>query len=227
MEILHFNGRETAIHTKGRGGPVLVHLVDERAEAECRRMAELIGRYAPGRPFTLVTVGSSDWSGDYSPWPAQVSDWGDFAGRGGETLSLLKEAVLPKADPEGTAVRALGGYSLAGLCALWAFYETGLFTGCAACSASLWFPGWLDYAGEHPAPVGSVLYLSLGKKEPQTRHPVLSTIGDCLARQTAIAEADPNVRAVESVWNPGNHGTEADVRMARGFAWLLERLSET
>ena len=136
MEILHFGAREAAIHTKGKGGPVIVHPVGGGAEEECRRMAELVGRYAPGRPFTLVTLGSTDWSGDYSPWAADVEGWGSFSGRGPETLALLKEEVLPAADPNGSKKRLIGGYSLAGLFAVWAFYESGLFSGCAACSAS-------------------------------------------------------------------------------------------
>lgn len=223
MEILQAGNRKAALYAKGHGGPLLVHPVGNDPEAECARMAGLTARYAPGKPFSLLTLGSPDWSGDYSPWPADVPAWGSFSGKGPETLSLLLEGVLPRIAEERRPRCYIGGYSLAGLFSLWAFYETGAFSGCAACSSSLWFPGWEDYARSHTAPVPGVLYLSLGRKEPLTRHPVLSLIGDCLDLQESLAQSDPGICAVEKVLHPGGHGSEADVRTARGFAWLLEQ----
>ena len=73
----------------------------------------------------------------------------------------------------------IGGYSLAGLFALWAACQTDLFRGVAAASPSMWFPGFLEYIKEHPIRSGRV-YLSLGDREEKTRNPVMATVGDCI-----------------------------------------------
>ena len=39
----------------------------------------------------------------------------------------------------------IGGYSLAGLFSLWAAYQTDVFSGFAAASPSVWFPGFIEY----------------------------------------------------------------------------------
>ena len=44
----------------------------------------------------------------------------------------------------------LGGYSLAGLFALWAATQTNALYGVAAASPSVWFPGWPEYEAAHP-----------------------------------------------------------------------------
>ena len=62
--------------------------------------------------------------------------------------------------------RFLCGYSLAGLFALWAVYQTDFFAGTAAVSPSVWYPGWLGYAEEHRALTPAV-YLSYLPTEAQ------------------------------------------------------------
>ena len=63
----------------------------------------------------------------------------------GDTLRFLTEQVIPTLEqqyplPENVKI-ILGGYSLAGLFALWASTQTDLFYGVAAASPSVWFPG--------------------------------------------------------------------------------------
>ena len=62
----------------------------------------------------------------------------------------------------------IGGYSLAGLFSLWAAYQTDVFSGIAAASPSVWFPGFIEYMKEHEIKSETV-YLSLGDREEKTR----------------------------------------------------------
>jgi len=119
----------------------------------------------------------------------------------------------------GPAVEViLGGYSLAALFALWAGYESTRFSGIAAASPSVWFPGWLDYAKAR-TPRAERIYLSLGDAEPQTRNRVMATVGDCIREMDALLAGHPHTLE----WNPGNHFKDADLRTAKAFLWCLEQ----
>ena len=129
---------------------------------------------------------------------------------------FLKE-ILPLCT-DRSKIYFIGGYSLAGLFALWAAYQTDTFAGVAAASPSIWFPRFTDYMRKYPIRLRRV-YLSLGDREERTRNPVLATVG------TRITEARDLLRAqgVDCVfeWNPGNHFQDPDKRTAKAFARLL------
>ena len=109
--------------------------------------------------------------------------WGKqgFGGKAGDTLRFLTEQVMPTLKqqfhlPENVKI-ILGGYSLAGLFALWASTQTGLFYGVAAASPSVWFPGWMEFEQQHPIQAQHI-YLSLGDKEERTKNAVMAVVGD-------------------------------------------------
>lgn len=180
----------------------------------------------------LAAFEVEDWNGELSPWEAPaVFGTEDFSGQGRKTLEWLVQdcigyfkTALP--GKEGETFLLIGGYSLAGLFALWAFHETGLFRGAASCSGSLWFPGFTEYVKEkedleeHSRKRASV-YLSLGEKEAKNRNPLLSTIKERTEELQEYYSSRPEIRA-KLEWNPGNHFTEPDKRLQKGFTWLLE-----
>ncbi len=112
----------------------------------------------------------------------------------------------------------IGGYSLAGLFALWAAYQTDLFAGAAAASPSLWFPGFADYMKEHALKTSRV-YLSLGDKEEKARNPVTAAVGDRVRAAYSLLKEQGAECVLE--WNEGNHFKDADLRTARAFSWII------
>ena len=132
-----------------------------------------------------------------------------------------KNRKVPDGQAEGEGVYLLGGYSLAGLFSLWAAYQTDAFSGIAAASPSVWFPGWMEYA-EKNEPKARRMYLSLGDKEERTRNPVLRQVGQCIRRQYDLLIQSGIPATLE--WNDGNHFQDADIRCAKGFAWLIQKL---
>ena len=114
----------------------------------------------------------------------------------------------------------LGGYSLAGLFALWASCQTDRFVGIAAVSPSVWFPDFLEYMQENRIQ-SRLIYLSLGNKEEKTRNLMMSTVGDCIRKLYAWLQECDIPCILE--WNPGNHFRESEIRTAKAFAWLLEK----
>ena len=114
----------------------------------------------------------------------------------------------------------LGGYSLAGLFALWAGYQTDRFDGIAAASPSVWFPDFTQYMRDNRMQVGRV-YLSLGDREERTKNPVMSRVGEAIREALAVLEGEGIDCILE--WNKGNHFKDADLRTAKAFAWLISK----
>ena len=171
-------------------------------------------RELAGDDFLLRAV-AVDWFRDLSPWPAPPV-FGDmpFGDGARETLDKILEMT---GEPGKRYI--LGGYSMGGLFALWAAYQTGAFAGVAAVSPSVWFPGFSEYALSHTLQAGRV-YLSLGDREEKTRNPVMATVGDRIRELHIRLEEEGVPCCLE--WNPGNHFMDPDRRTAKGFAWVLK-----
>ena len=155
--------------------------------------------------FRLITIAVDSWNCDF--------------GDGAE--ELLKAVLSLCEDRSKTYI--IGGYSLAGLFALWAATRTDVFRGVAAASPSAWFPGLTEYLREHGMPCGTVVSLSLGNREARTRNPVMSTV-DTRIREIRDILQEQGADVTLS-WNPGNHFAEPDIRTAKAYAEVLQRLN--
>jgi len=205
MEITGFGNPQSDI--------VLIQPVDdhdlegiENEFAEIKRECE--------KDFCLITVKINDWNNDLSPWKAPaVFGKEDFGGGASKTL---EELLTLCDDKEKTYY--IGGYSLAGLFALWAAYKTDVFSGVAAASPSLWFPDFDGYMKKNGIMTGNV-YLSLGDREEKVRNPVMATAGDRVREAHKLLK-ERNVNCMLE-WNSGNHFKDPDIRTAKAFAWVM------
>lgn len=192
---------------------VLVQPADEHDLAFVEKEVAAI-RERVTEPFMLLAVKVKDWNRDLSPWKAPAVFGNENFGDGAQhTLAKILELC---ADPDKTYY--LGGYSLAGLFALWAGCRTDRFKGIAAASPSAWFPGFLSDLNAHPIRSG-IVYLSLGDREEKTRNPVMATVGTRLREMYDVLRAQGAVCTLE--WNPGNHFKDADLRTANAFSWVM------
>ncbi len=186
-------------------------------ELEFAEISRLSGR----DDFCLTVVVIDDWDLDLSPWEAPpVFGRTPFGGGAEKTLKYITDTVIPeisaeRKDPPGFYI---GGYSLAGLFALWAVYKTDLFKGAAAVSPSVWFPGFTNFAKENTLRTDR-LYLSLGDKEEKARNPVMARVGDAIRELDSYYTKQGILHVLE--WNEGNHFKDPELRTAIGFAWLL------
>lgn len=187
-------------------------------ERDGGREADLL--YETGRPFALARFPVEDWNRDLSPWPAApVYGKEPFAGQGEATLSFILDDLLPALkEKTGGLPVVLGGYSLAGLFALWASTKTDAFFAVNAASPSAWYPGLLPYLDEHP-PRCQRLALSLGDKEGRTKHPVMKTVETNLREIYASLSKTMDVTLT---FHPGGHFQDADRRTVAGFLALTE-----
>ncbi len=197
---------------------VLLQAVDDHDMEYIKEQVRLIGEMTDV-PFCLRAVKVGSWNRDLSPWEAPAV-FGSEGFRGGAPDFLEAFIDITGAGEAGRRY-IIGGYSLSGLFALWAACEKEIFTGAAAASPSMWFPGFVDYLKEHDIHAGSV-YLSLGDKEEKTGNRVMQTVGDCMRQAHEIVKE----QGIETVleWNKGNHFKDVPIRTARAYAWVLDNL---
>lgn len=170
------------------------------------------------KPFSLLAFMIKDWNQELTPWAAPpVFGKVPFGNGAGNTLGFITNQLLPEVQ-ENIPHLILGGYSLAGLFALWAGYQTDRFEGIAAASPSVWYPQWIDYTSENK-PLAKSVYLSLGDKEEKAKNPVMAQVGNAIRKQHELLTEQKINTILE--WNAGNHFVDSDKRMAKGFAWLI------
>ena len=174
--------------------------------------------------FLFAAIPVKSWNDALSPWEAPAV-WGkqSFGGKAADTLRFLTEQVIPTLKqqfrlPENVKI-ILGGYSLAGLFALWASTQTNLFYGVAAASPSVWFPEWMEFEQQHPIQAQRV-YLSLGNKEEHTKNAVMAAVGDNI--RTLHSRLIERGADCTLEWNSGGHFKNADLRTAKAFRWAME-----
>ena len=178
-------------------------------------------------PFTLVAVSDLDWDHDMVPWnsPPAFKNAGPCTGGADDYLRLLTQEIIPRAEREIACTpcwRGITGYSLAGLFALYAIYQTELFSRVGIMSGSLWFPGIKEYIFSHePKRRPDCMYFSLGDKESKTRNPAPRSVRQNMEEIQAFYQ-DKGIDTVFQL-NPGNHYNHAAERTAAGIAWLLRR----
>ena len=141
--------------------------------------------------FQLIAVKVDDWNRELSPWEAPAVFANEGFGNGAE--DTLAE-ILTLCSDKGKNYY-IGGYSLAGLFALWAAFQTEKFSGVAAASPSVWFPDFVGY------------------------NAVMSKVGDCIRESYDLLTGQGIECALE--WNKGGHFKEPALRTAKGFAWVM------
>ena len=178
-------------------------------------------------PFALVAISDLDWNHDMVPWdsPPAFKNAEPCTGGADDYLRLPTEEIIPTAERKIAGVprwRGIAGYSLAGLFALYAIYQTDVFSRVGCMSGSLWFPGFKEYIFSHePKRWPDRIYFSLGDKEAKTRNPVLKTVQENTEEIRAFYQS----KGIDTEFqlNAGNHFAHGIEWTAAGIQWLLSR----
>ncbi|NWO18464.1 esterase [Leptotrichia sp. oral taxon 223] len=225
---LKIEGKECILYMKENENTeyVLIQPVDEHdidaLDNEVRYISENISKN-----FSLAAFKIDDWNSELTPWEMPLlRGKGNFGNEAGKTLEFIKEKLIPSLAEfiniqEKNVKYILGGYSLAGLFSLWSGYQEDIFAGIAGVSPSVWYKDWMKFVKNNEILAKNV-YLSLGDLEEKTKHQILSKIGDNIREYIEILEISENVKNCILDWNEGNHFRDSDIRMGKGFVWLLE-----
>lgn len=225
MEVSIVSGKECRLFIQPKARCLLIQPVDEHEMALLDQEVETI-QLLSDRSFSLVAFKIDDWNQELSPWTAPpVFGKVPFGVGAQKTLEYVIEQLLPRLQEKemDSSHCILGGYSLAGLFALWAGYQSDRFEGIAAASPSVWFPHWMEYAAERK-PLAHSVFLSLGDKEEKTKNPVMAQVGNAIRQQEKMLREQGQDTILE--WNAGNHFVDSEKRMAKGFAWLMNHMTE-
>ena len=152
-QTIQIRNRPCRIYGEAHAEYLLLQMTGEHELQSMESEVTAIAQSAHHFLFAAVPVES--WNDALSPWKSPAV-WGKqgFGGNAADTLRFLTEQVIPSLkqqfDLSENVKIILGGYSLAGLFALWASTQTNLFYGVAAASPSVWFPGWMEFEQQHP-----------------------------------------------------------------------------
>lgn len=177
-------------------------------------------------PFDLVSISGLRWDEELSPWPhgPVVSKDDHFTGEAGEYAKRLTELIIPRVEEMfgKPSRRVIAGYSMGGLFALYAPYVTDAFSAAVSASGSLWYPGFAEFAKTRDfAKKPDAIYLSLGDTESRTKNKYLSQT-ECHTEELCSFYKQNGIKTIFEL-NPGNHYQNADLRLAKGLAWILNR----
>ena len=217
--VVDISGRECYLYKDFNAEFLLIQPIDKHDLEVLDQEVEIIKELSD-KPFSLVAFMINDWNQELTPWAAPPVFGKIPFGRGAiDTLEFVISQFLPVVQ-EDTPHVILGGYSLAGLFALWASYQTDKFEGIVAASPSVWFPKWIEYATNNK-PLAKSIYLSLGDKEEKAKNPVMAQVGNAIRKQNELLTEQINNTILE--WNPGNHFIDSEKRTAKGFAWIMNK----
>ena len=183
-----------------------------------------IGGVAAGIACAIVTVPVANWNDNLTPWlaPGLYRGEPDFGGNAARTLAALCDRVIPAIEREAglhPAKRAICGYSLGGLFALYAFTHCKHFDACACLSGSVWYEGWVEHLRALEVNGnGRFAYLSIGTKEKRAALAALKRVQDNMAQCADILRG--RGCTVEYAIGPGNHLSFIPERFAAGLAAL-------
>jgi len=191
---------------------VIIQPVDEHDQQGLEEDVAWLSSHSSAT-FTLIAFLISDWNVELLPWRAPaVFGREDFGEGASMTLCYVLDELVTRFKGNHYC---LGGYSLAGLFALWSGYQTDVFSSIVGASPSVWFPKWIEYADSHQMKANRV-YLSLGDKEPKARNPVMARVGECIERMHERLDCEKMME-----WNEGNHFKDNAIRTAKGLAWAI------
>ena len=224
----NIGGKRCYIYENDQADNFLIQAIDKHDLEVLDREVEIIKELSSDIPFSLAAFLIENWNDELSPWEAPAVFGNNSFGEGAaDTLAFITDTLIPDINNvyihnsnNGKTNFYLGGYSLSGLFSLWSAYQTDVFRGIAAVSPSIWFPDWDNYMASHSIQTPKV-YLSLGNKEEKTKNKVMSKVGDNIRKQYEILCEDINEITCILEWNTGNHFVDSEIRMAKGFACLL------
>lgn len=172
----------------------------------------------------VASLPYANWSDALTPWPAPglYREEPDFGGHAADTLAELVDEAVPTIEKNASlhpARRAICGYSLGGLFALFALTHADAFDACACLSGSVWYEGWVDHLRSLDLDLaGRFAYLSVGTKEKRGGRPIMRTVQDNMEACAGILR-DRGAQ-VTYVTGPGNHMQHIAERHEAGLSAL-------
>ena len=95
-----------------------------------------------------------------------------------------------------------------------------MFDGAVSGSGSVWYPGWKEYISEHTLKKNNCVYLSLGKREKNTKNLAMRKVEENMNLQYQLLQKDNHIEKVVIEWNEGGHFDNTLQRMEKGIIYI-------
>ena len=214
------NEQYTFIKGKSNDSPLIVIPSFQDCALNIKKEVEKI----TDKDFSLLTIYVSDWNNDLSPYVASSVFKGisDFKGNADSfldyVLNLIKKVVLEESIKP--IYKALTGYSMAGLFAVYTLFKTNEFLKVGSVSGSLWYPLFIEFVKNNEVLQGiSTFYMSLGDKEKKTSNKIMSQVETNSLIIFERIKSHFNNSKFEL--NSGNHFKDEGLRIAKCISYLL------
>lgn len=208
---------------------ILIQPVDENDMKELDLQMEYIVANID-KKVSLFAFEIKDWNLELTPWEMPlIFGKGNFGTGAKDTLDWIQKDLISQIEKEFFANNEkkikyiLGGYSLAGLFALWTGYQENEFVAINAASPSVWYKDWVSYISKNN-PVSNTIYLSLGNTEEKSKNQIISKVKENIEIQFKNLKTHENIKNVILEWNEGNHFKDSGLRTAKGFVWCLKNI---
>ena len=189
-----------------------------------RETTDTLARILPPG-YAAIVCPAGEWS-DLAPFPVAALNPGekDFTPGADRMLQKIRHVLFDfsaqyplRKDPDG---HGLMGYSLAGLCVLYALHiRMDEFRWFYALSPSVWMEGWREFSAAHPPRRDAHVWLSLGGKEPATKNPRMARVGEECREEERLLKAILPHGNVQMSWHPGGHFADVSKRMLAALSW--------
>ena len=180
--------------------------------------------------FIIVSISNIDWNSDLSPWKAKAVFKGeeDFKGMADEYIKTITFKIIPELTniiilnlDTHPKCFILGGYSLAGLFAIYALYKSSFITKAFSASGSMWYPGFVEFVEKNELKrLPDKVYFSLGNKEAKTKNEIMSKVEENTRKMVKLYK-DKEIDVVYEE-NEGNHFQDVEERIAKAIAWMIK-----
>ena len=134
------------------------------------------------KDFSLLTIYGFEWNNNLSPYKASAIFKGasDFKGEAKDFLELVILKLINEVTTKENIrpiYNVLVGYSMAGLFAVYALFNTDAFLKIGSVSGSLWYPNFVEFIKNNEVLHSiSTFYMSLGDKEKKTKNKIMSQV---------------------------------------------------
>ena len=183
---------------------------------------EFVSSFPLSFPDTVfVSIKVEDWNRYLSPYRAENPfRKGDYFSGEADTLlaSICNELISIVEKDEEVKERYLVGYSMGGLFSLYAGTINNTWKGVGSVSGSLWYLSYDEYISSHPLLTEKV-YLSLRRKEKESRNKVLRTVEE----KTNIIYETIKSEGIECTFRlqEGGHFQDEEKRIRDAVSYLL------
>ena len=219
------SGKKCVIYADEQPQVLLIQPVGEHENATLEAEIEAI-KEAVHVPFVFAGFEISDWEAELTPWhDPKLSTRKEVGDHAFDTLDYITEQLMPYLfEQYGKLPIVLGGYSLGGLFARWAVSKVECFDAVAAASPSLWIVAWCGFSDAHEVSARYV-YLSLGEREEFAKNKAIAQVGNNVRWEYDHLQRTIGSDNCTLEWNAGSHFQDNDKRLAKAFAWCINKLT--